>query len=48
MADREIIQAIESQKEEVEEDRRKLFANAKEKMRKLRKEKEAELFRYGI
>ncbi|XP_072541167.1 cilia- and flagella- associated protein 210 [Salminus brasiliensis] len=45
LADRDIIQAIEAQKQDQEEDRRRLFADAKEKMMKLRKEKEAELFR---
>ncbi|XP_066497266.1 cilia- and flagella- associated protein 210 [Hoplias malabaricus] len=45
LANRDIIKAIEAQMQEVEEDRQRLFASAKEKMVKLRKEKEAEMFR---
>ncbi|XP_036429901.1 coiled-coil domain-containing protein 173 isoform X1 [Colossoma macropomum] len=45
LANRDEIQAIEAQKQKEEEDRQRLYASAKEKMMKLRKEKEAELFR---
>ncbi|XP_030642515.1 coiled-coil domain-containing protein 173 [Chanos chanos] len=45
LANRDIIRAIEAQKQEVEEERRRLFVQAKDKMMKLRKEKEAEIFR---
>ncbi|XP_076858787.1 cilia- and flagella- associated protein 210 [Brachyhypopomus gauderio] len=45
LVNRDTIKATEAQKEGVEEERRKLFAKTKEKMMKLRKEKEAELFR---
>ncbi|XP_071394222.1 cilia- and flagella- associated protein 210 [Centroberyx affinis] len=42
---RDIIRAIETQKQEVEEERRQLFLSAKQNMMKLRKDKETELFR---
>ncbi|KAI4873058.1 hypothetical protein NFI96_025480 [Prochilodus magdalenae] len=45
LANRDLIQAIETQKQEAEEEKRRLFASAKEKMMKMRKQKEAELFR---
>ncbi|CAB1328481.1 unnamed protein product, partial [Coregonus sp. 'balchen'] len=45
LSNRDIIRAIEAQKQEMEEERRGLFANAKQKMVKLRKDKEEELFR---
>uniref|UniRef100_W5KEG4 Cilia and flagella associated protein 210 n=1 Tax=Astyanax mexicanus TaxID=7994 RepID=W5KEG4_ASTMX len=45
LADRDIIQAQEAQKQDQEEENRRLFAEAKEKMMKLRKEKEEMLFR---
>ncbi|XP_023662132.1 cilia- and flagella- associated protein 210 [Paramormyrops kingsleyae] len=45
LAKQDVIGAINKQKEEMEEERRRLFASAKEKMMKLRNEKEAEMFR---
>ncbi|XP_046902895.1 coiled-coil domain-containing protein 173 [Hypomesus transpacificus] len=45
LSNRDIIRAIEAQQQEVEDKRRKMFAAAKEKMMKLRKEKEAEMLR---
>ncbi|XP_048879867.1 protein CFAP210 [Brienomyrus brachyistius] len=45
LAKQDAIGAINKQKEEMEEERRRLFASAKEKMMKLRNEKEAEMFR---
>ncbi|KAK1789020.1 hypothetical protein P4O66_014972, partial [Electrophorus voltai] len=45
LANRDLIKATEAQNEKMEEESRRLFAKAKEKMMKLRKEKEAELFR---
>uniref|UniRef100_A0A8C7LR28 Cilia and flagella associated protein 210 n=1 Tax=Oncorhynchus mykiss TaxID=8022 RepID=A0A8C7LR28_ONCMY len=45
LSNRDIIRAIEAQKQEMEEERRRLFANAKQKMVKLRKDKEEEMFR---
>ncbi|KAJ8416910.1 hypothetical protein AAFF_G00327880 [Aldrovandia affinis] len=45
MSNRNVIRAIEAQKEEAEEERRRLFMTAKQKMIKMRKEKEAEMFR---
>ncbi|XP_029566959.1 coiled-coil domain-containing protein 173 isoform X2 [Salmo trutta] len=45
LSNRDIIRAIEAQKQEMEEQRRRLFANAKQKMVKLRKDKEEEMFR---
>ncbi|XP_010889224.1 coiled-coil domain-containing protein 173 [Esox lucius] len=45
LSNRDIIRTIESQKQEMEEERRKLFANAKQKMAKLRKDKEEEIYR---
>ncbi|TNN64412.1 Coiled-coil domain-containing protein 173 [Liparis tanakae] len=40
-----LIEATDAQKQEAEEEHRKLFLSAKQKMMKLRKEKETELFR---
>ncbi|KAK6292612.1 hypothetical protein J4Q44_G00371960 [Coregonus suidteri] len=45
LSNRDIIRAIEAQKQEIEEERRRPFANAKQKVVKLRKDKEEELFR---
>uniref|UniRef100_A0A672YK07 Coiled-coil domain containing 173 n=2 Tax=Sphaeramia orbicularis TaxID=375764 RepID=A0A672YK07_9TELE len=45
MANRDVIKAAEAQQQEMEEEQRKLFLSAKEKMVQLRKDKEAELFR---
>ncbi|KAI1898177.1 hypothetical protein AGOR_G00069660 [Albula goreensis] len=45
LSNRNIIRAIEAQREDAEEERRKLFMSAKQKMLKMRKEKEAEMFR---
>ncbi|KAG7464055.1 hypothetical protein MATL_G00183190 [Megalops atlanticus] len=45
VSNRDIIRAIEAQKQEVEEEQRRLFMSAKQKMMKMRKEKEAEMFR---
>lgn len=42
---RDIIRATNAQKEEMEDDQRKLFLSAKQKMLKLRKEKEKDLLR---
>ncbi|XP_060784831.1 cilia- and flagella- associated protein 210 [Neoarius graeffei] len=45
LANKKIIQSAEAEEQELEEDRRNLFVKAKGKMMKLRKEKEAEMFR---
>lgn len=45
LANRDVIRAADAQKQEAEEEQRKLFLSAKQKMMKLRREKEAELFR---
>lgn len=45
MADKEMFRAIEAQKQQIEEKKCEMFANAKLKMMKLRKEKEAERLR---
>ncbi|XP_061091732.1 cilia- and flagella- associated protein 210 isoform X2 [Conger conger] len=45
LSNRNLIRAIEMQKEGAEEECRKLFSDAKRKMMKMRKEKEAEMFR---
>lgn len=45
MANRDMFKAIEAQKQQIEEEKCKMFANAKLKMMKLRKEKEAERLR---
>ncbi|MCJ8732728.1 hypothetical protein PDJAM_G00214750 [Pangasius djambal] len=45
VADKKIIQAAEAEKQDLEEERRKLFVKAKGKMMNLRKEKEAEMLR---
>ncbi|XP_053296325.1 cilia- and flagella- associated protein 210 [Pleuronectes platessa] len=42
---RDLMRAAEAQKQAAEEEQRKLFLSAKQKMMKLRKEKETELFR---
>ncbi|KAK5860975.1 hypothetical protein PBY51_022408 [Eleginops maclovinus] len=44
VANRDLIKATHAQKQEAEEEQRKLFLSAKQKMMKLRKEKEKELF----
>uniref|UniRef100_A0A3Q3W2D1 Trichohyalin-plectin-homology domain-containing protein n=1 Tax=Mola mola TaxID=94237 RepID=A0A3Q3W2D1_MOLML len=46
LANRDIVRATEAKKQEDEEKQRKHFLSAKEKMMKLRKEREAELFRW--
>ncbi|KAJ8352009.1 hypothetical protein SKAU_G00234850 [Synaphobranchus kaupii] len=45
LSNQNIIRAIEVQKQEAEEECRRLFSSAKQKMMKMRKEKEAEMFR---
>ncbi|KAM9851246.1 cilia- and flagella- associated protein 210 [Aulostomus maculatus] len=45
LTDRETMKATEAQKQELEDEQRKLFLSAKRKMMKLRKDKEKELFR---
>ncbi|XP_059198595.1 cilia- and flagella- associated protein 210 [Centropristis striata] len=45
ITNRELIKATDAQKQEAEEEQRKLFLSAKQKMMKLRKDKEKELFR---
>ncbi|XP_018540275.1 cilia- and flagella- associated protein 210 isoform X1 [Lates calcarifer] len=45
LANRDLIRAADTQKQEAEEQQRKLFLSAKQKMMKLRKDKETELFR---
>ncbi|XP_070771204.1 cilia- and flagella- associated protein 210 [Enoplosus armatus] len=45
LTNRDLIRATEAQKQEAEEEQRKLFLSAKQKMVKLRKDKERELFR---
>ncbi|XP_062861990.1 cilia- and flagella- associated protein 210 [Trichomycterus rosablanca] len=45
LAKRDTIQAAEAKKQKEEEERQRLFASTKQKIMKLRKEKEAELFR---
>ncbi|XP_033473552.1 cilia- and flagella- associated protein 210 [Epinephelus lanceolatus] len=44
ISNRDLIKATDAQKQEAEEEQRKLFLSAKQKMIKLRKEKEKELF----
>lgn len=46
ITDRDSIRASEEEKQKAEEERRKLFVSAKEKMMKLRKDREMELLRY--
>ena len=46
LTNRDLIRAADAQKQEAEEEQRKLFLSAKEKMMKLRKEKETALFKY--
>lgn len=43
--DRDLLRAAEAQKQEAEEQQRKLYLSAKEKIKKLRKDREAELTR---
>ncbi|XP_045909561.1 coiled-coil domain-containing protein 173 [Micropterus dolomieu] len=45
LTNRDLIRATDAQKQEAEEEQRKLFLSAKQKMMKLRKDKERELFR---
>ncbi|KAG7315711.1 hypothetical protein KOW79_020577 [Hemibagrus wyckioides] len=45
LANKKIFQASEAKKQEMEEEKRKLVVEAKDKQMKLRKEKEAEMFR---
>lgn len=45
LTNRDIIKVSEAKKQEAEEEQRKLFLSAKEKMMKLRKDRETELFR---
>nr|XP_019945440.1 PREDICTED: coiled-coil domain-containing protein 173-like [Paralichthys olivaceus] len=45
VTERNLMRAAEAQKQAAEEEQRKLFLSAKQKMMKLRKEKETELFR---
>ncbi|KAG9340986.1 hypothetical protein JZ751_020180, partial [Albula glossodonta] len=45
LSNRNVIRAMEAQREDAEEERRKLFMSAKQKMLKMRGEKEAEMFR---
>lgn len=45
ITDRDSIRASEEEKQKAEEERRKLFVSAKEKMMKLRKDREMELLR---
>lgn len=45
LSNRDLIRATEAQKEEAEAEHRKLFLSAKQKMMKLRREKEKEIFR---
>lgn len=45
MANRDNVRATEEEKQKAEEERRNLFLSAKEKMMKLRKGRETELFR---
>ncbi|XP_064183358.1 cilia- and flagella- associated protein 210-like isoform X1 [Anguilla rostrata] len=44
LSNRNLIRAIEIQKQEAEDECRRLFSSAKQKMMKMRKEKEAEMF----
>ncbi|XP_063070604.1 cilia- and flagella- associated protein 210 [Engraulis encrasicolus] len=45
MADREVFKAVEAQKQQVEEEKRQLYSEAKVKISKMRKEKQAERMR---
>lgn len=47
VANRDNIRATEEEKQKAEEEQRQLFLSAKEKMMKLRKDREAELLRYN-
>lgn len=46
VANRDSVRATEEEKQKAEEERRNLFLSAKEKMMKLRKDRETELLRY--
>ncbi|XP_071330355.1 cilia- and flagella- associated protein 210 [Trachinotus anak] len=45
LTNRDLLRAADAQKQEAEEEQRKLFLSAKQKMMKLRRDKETELFR---
>ena len=45
ISNRDVVRGIDERKQALEEEQRNLFLAAKQKMGKLRKEKEAELFR---
>ncbi|XP_051259642.1 cilia- and flagella- associated protein 210 [Dicentrarchus labrax] len=45
LTNRDLIRAVDAQRQEAEEEQRKLFLSAKQKMMKLRKDREKELFR---
>lgn len=45
MNNRDLLRAAEEQKREAEEQQRKVYLSAKEKIKKLRKDREAELMR---
>lgn len=45
LSNRDLLRAAEAQKQEAEEQQRKLYLSAKEKIKKLRKDREAELMR---
>ena len=46
ITNRDLVKAIDAQKQKAEEEQRKLYVSAKQKMINLRKEKEKESFRY--
>lgn len=45
ISNRDTMRAVERQKQELEDEQLKCFLSAKQKMTKLRKQKEAEMFR---
>ena len=45
LSNKDIMKAIDAQKQEMEDEQRKCFVAAKQKIMQLRKNKEAELFR---
>lgn len=45
LTNRDLLRAAEAQKQEAEEQQRKLYLGAKDKIKKLRKDREAELMR---
>lgn len=45
LVNRDVMRAADAQKQEAEEEQRKVFLSAKQKMMRLRREKEAELLR---